>query len=117
MRDNLLAVDNSILKSSNCQEYYSSQDPYNISIKLLATASNDELIDSKLKENSNAISILQSQENNRSHSSHIILTLTAPVVLVAIVLQELVTAIDSQSATLTVTALIKSTLNNPKIPQ
>jgi hypothetical protein len=58
MRDDLLAADNPILEGSNCQDPYGGQDPYNESIKLLATASDDEPIDGGLKEDSDAISAL-----------------------------------------------------------
>jgi hypothetical protein len=117
VRGDLLAADNPILEGSDCQDPYSGQDLYNEFIKLFATASNNKPIDGGLKEDSNAISTLQSQENDRSHSPYIIPALTAPAVPAATAPQESVTAIDSQFATLAVTALMKSTLDDPGIPQ
>jgi hypothetical protein len=58
VRDSLLAIDNLILEGPDCQDPYSSRDPYNESIKLLATAVGDEPIDSRLKEDSDIISLL-----------------------------------------------------------
>jgi hypothetical protein len=55
VRDDLLAADNPILEGSNYQDPYSGQDPYDESIKLLATAGDDEPIDGGLKEDSDAI--------------------------------------------------------------
>jgi hypothetical protein len=52
MRDNLLAVDDPILEGSDCQDPYSGQDPYNESMKLLATAGEIEPLDGGLKEDS-----------------------------------------------------------------
>ena len=60
VRDDLLAADNPILEGSDCQDPYGGQDPYDESIKLLATAGDDEPINGRLKEDSNAISALQS---------------------------------------------------------
>jgi hypothetical protein len=56
MRDDLLATNNPILEGSDYQDPYSSRDPYNESIKLLATTADDEPIDGGLKEDSDAIS-------------------------------------------------------------
>ena len=70
MRDDLLAADDPILEGADCQDPYGGRDPYDESMKLLATAGDDEPIDSGLKEDSDAISALQSQENDRSHSPH-----------------------------------------------
>ena len=80
MRDDLLATNNLILEGSDCQDPYSGQDPYNKSIKLLATVDDDKPIDGGLKEDSNAISVLQSQENDRSYSPYMTPALTAPAV-------------------------------------
>jgi hypothetical protein len=115
MRDNLLAANNPILEGSNCQDPYGGQDPYDEPIKLLATAGSDEPIDGGLKEDSDTISALQSQENDRSHSPHMTPALTALAVQAAIAPQESVTAIDSQSVTLATIALMKSTLDDPGI--
>jgi hypothetical protein len=92
MREDLLAVDDPILEGSDSQDTYGCQDPYNESMKLLATASEDEPIDSRLKEDSNVISAPQSHENDGSHSPHIT---PAPA---ATAPQESVAAIDGQSA-------------------
>jgi hypothetical protein len=70
VRDDLPAANNPILEGSDCQDPYGGQDPYNESIKLLATTGDDEPIDGGLKEDSDAISALQSQRNDRSHSPH-----------------------------------------------
>jgi hypothetical protein len=66
------------LEGPNYQDLYSSQDPYDESIKLLATAGDDEPIDGGLKEDSNVIGALQSYENDRSQSPYITPTLAAP---------------------------------------
>jgi hypothetical protein len=63
VRDGLLAIDDLILESPNCQDPYGGQDPYNKSIKLFAIAVDDEPIDSRLEGDSDAISSLQSHEN------------------------------------------------------
>jgi hypothetical protein len=83
VRDDLLAADNPMLEGSDCQDPYGGQDPYDESIKLLATAGDDEPIDGGLKEDSDAISALQSQENDRSHSPHMTPAPTAPTVSAA----------------------------------
>jgi hypothetical protein len=106
IRDSLLAIDNLILEGPNCQ------DPYDKSIKLLATAVDNKPIDSRLKEDSNITSLLQSYEN-RSRSLYIISTSAAPAATAA---QELPTTLDSQSGILAATLLMKSTLNNPEQP-
>jgi hypothetical protein len=105
VRDDLLAVDDPILEGTNCQDPYSSQDPYDKSMKLLATAGDDEPIDSGLKEDSDIISAPQSHENDRSHSPYITPTPAAPAP------QELVVAINGKSATLAAAALMKSALD------
>jgi hypothetical protein len=115
VRDDLLAADNPILEGSDCQDPYGGQDPYNESMKLLATTGDDEPIDGGLKEDSDAISALQSQENDRSHSPHMTPAPTAPAVPAATAPQESVAAINSQSATLAATALMKSALEDPGI--
>jgi hypothetical protein len=110
---------------SSSQDPYGGRDPYNESIKLLATAGDNESIDGGLEEDSDAISALQSQGNDGSHSPHMTPAPTAlavPAALAApvpaaIASQESVAAINSQSATLAVTALMKSTLDDPGIPQ
>jgi hypothetical protein len=112
VRDNLLAIDNLILEGPDYQDYYSSQDPYNKSIKLLATAVVDEPVDSRLKEDSNIISLLQNYKN-RSQSFYIIPTLAAPAATAA---QELLAALDSQPDILAATLLIESTLDNLEQP-
>ena len=66
VRDDPLAVDNPILEGADCQDPYGGRDPYDESMKLLATVGDDEPIDSGLKEDSDVISALQSHENNRS---------------------------------------------------
>jgi hypothetical protein len=114
VRDDLLAVDDPILEGADCQDLYSSQDPYDESMKLFATASEDKPTNGRLKENSNVISVPQSHESDRSQSPYMTPALTA---LAAIVPQELIAAIDGQSATLAVTALMKSALSDPGIPQ
>ena len=63
MRDNLLATNDLILEGANYQDSYSSQDPYNKFIKLLATAVIDEPVDGRLKEDSDIISLSQNYEN------------------------------------------------------
>ena len=55
MRDDLLAADNLILEGSDCQDPYGGQDPYDESMKLLATTGDNEPIDSWLKEDSDVI--------------------------------------------------------------
>jgi hypothetical protein len=65
MRDDLLAVDDPILKGADCQDPYGGQDPYNESMKLLA-AGEDEPTNGRLKEDSDIISTPQSHENDRS---------------------------------------------------
>jgi hypothetical protein len=122
VRDDLLAVDDPILEGADCQDPYGGQDPYNKSIKLLATAG-DEPIDGGLKEDSDAISALQSHENDGSHSPHMTPAPTAPAApavpaaSATTAPQESVTAIDGQSTTLAATALMKSALGDPGIPQ
>ena len=49
-----------ILEGSDCQDPFGGRDPYDESIKLLATASDDEPIDGGSKEDSDAISAQQS---------------------------------------------------------
>ena len=126
VRGDLLAADNPILEGADCQDPYGGRDPYDESMKLLATAGEDEPIDGGLNEDSDAISAPQSQENDRSHSPHMTPAPTAPAVPAASVTpaapaatapQESVTAIGSQSATLAATALMKSALGDPGIPQ
>jgi hypothetical protein len=63
MRDSLLAIDNLILEGPDYQDPYSGQDPYNESMKLLAITVDDEPIDSRLEDDSNVISSLQSHKN------------------------------------------------------
>ena len=82
IKNNLLAIDNLILEGPDYQDYYSSQDPYNKSIKLLATAVVDELLDSRLKKDSNIISLLQNYKN-KFQSLYIIPTLAAPAATAA----------------------------------
>jgi hypothetical protein len=55
VRDDLLAVDDPILEGSNYQDPYGGQYPYDESMKLLATTGDNEPIDSRLKEDSDAI--------------------------------------------------------------
>jgi hypothetical protein len=112
IRDSLLAIDNLILEGPDCQDPYSSRDPYNKSIKLLATAVSNKLIDSRLKKDSDIISLLQSYKN-RSQSCYIIPTPAAPA---ATAVQELLAAFDSQSGILPGTLLIKSILDDPEQP-
>jgi hypothetical protein len=81
VRDDLLAVDDPILEGPNCQDPYGSQDPYDESMKLLATAGDDEPIDSRLKGDSDVISARQSHENDRSQSPHMTPAPTAPAAL------------------------------------
>jgi hypothetical protein len=111
VKDGLLAVDDPILEGADCQDPYGGQDPYDESIKLLATASNDDPIDNRLKEDSDVISALQSHENDGCHSPYITPAPAAPAP------QESVAAIDGQSATLTAAALMKSALDGPGSPQ
>jgi hypothetical protein len=85
VRGDLLATDNLILEGANCQDPYGSQNPYSESIKLLVTAGEDKPIDGELKEDSDAISALQSQGNDRSHSPHMTPAPTALAVLAATV--------------------------------
>jgi hypothetical protein len=113
MREDLLAVDDSILEGSDIQDPYGGQDPYNETMKLLATAG-DEPIDGGLKEDGDVISAPQSHENDRSHSPRMT---PAPAALAATEPQESVAAIDGQSATLAATALMKPALDGPGIPQ
>jgi hypothetical protein len=108
VRDDLLAVDDPILEGFYSQDPYGGQDPYNESMKLLATAGEDESIDSGLKEDSHVISAPQSHENDGSHSPHIT---TAPA---ATAPQESVAAIDGQSAR---SASMICGSNDPSRPQ
>ena len=55
VRDGLLAIDDLILEGPDCQDPYSGRDPYDESMKLLATAVGDEPIDGGLKEDSDVI--------------------------------------------------------------
>jgi hypothetical protein len=73
------------LEGSNYQDPYGGQDPYDKSIKLLATTSKDKPIDSRPKEDNNAISTPQSHTNNSSYSPYMTLapTATAPYKSVA----------------------------------
>jgi hypothetical protein len=112
VRDSLLAIDDFLLEGPDCQDPYSSRDPYNKSIKLLATAAGNKPIDSRLKEDSNIISLSQSYKN-RFQSLYIIPTPAAPAATTA---QELIAALDSQSGILAPTSLMKSTLDNPEQP-
>jgi hypothetical protein len=114
VRDDLPAVDDPILERADCQDPFGGQDPYDESLKLLATAGDDEPIDSRLKEDSNIISAPQSHEDDRCHSPYMT---TAPTVQAATAPKESVTAINGQSATLSATALMKSALDDPGIPQ
>jgi hypothetical protein len=82
-------------------------------MKLLATAGGDEPIDGGLKEDGDVISEPQSHEDDRSQSPYVT---PAPAALPAPAPQESVAAIDSQSATLAPTALMKSALDNPGRP-
>jgi hypothetical protein len=106
MRDGLLAIDDLILEGPNCQG------PYDEFMKLLATAVDDEPIDSRLKEDSEVTSSSQSHEN-RSRSLHMTSTSAAPTATAA---QELPTTLDSQSGILAATSLMKSTLDDPEQP-
>jgi hypothetical protein len=65
VRDNLLAVDDPILEGSDCQDPYGGQDPYDESMKLLATTGGDKPMDDKLKEGDD-INALQGHENDWS---------------------------------------------------
>jgi hypothetical protein len=58
VRDDLLAVDDPILEGADCQDPYGGQDPYDESMKLLATAGEDEPTNGGLKEDSDIISAL-----------------------------------------------------------
>jgi hypothetical protein len=116
VRDDLLAVDDPILEGPDCQDPYGGQDPYDESMKLLATAGDDEPIDGGLKEDSDVISAPQSHENDRSQSPHMTPALAAPAAPPAAAPQESVATIDSQSATLAPTALMKSALDDPRRP-
>ena len=60
VRDGLLAIENPILEGTDCQDRYGGQGLYDESMKLLATAGEDEPIDGGLEEDSDAISALQS---------------------------------------------------------
>ena len=79
-----------------CQDPFDSQDPYDGAIKLLATVCDGELEHDSMgggpKEDTNIISV-------------------PPPATVDMVSQESVAAIDSQSATPTATALMKSALD------
>jgi hypothetical protein len=133
VRDDLLAADNPILEGFDCQDPYGGQDPYNESIKLLATAGDDEPTNGGFEEDSDATSALQSQENDGSHSPHMTPAPTAPAVPAVPAVpaalaapaapattapQESVAAIDGQSPTLAATALMKSALDDPgRLPE
>lgn len=110
MRDDLLAVDDPILEGADCQDPYGGQDPYDESMNLLATAGDDEPIDTRLKEDSDVISAPQSHRNDRSHSPYMT---PAPAAPAAPAPQESIAAIDGQSATLAMATLMKSALNGP----
>jgi hypothetical protein len=56
VRDDLPAVDDPILEGPDCQDPYGGQDPYDESMKLLATAGDGEPIEGGLKEDSDVIS-------------------------------------------------------------
>jgi hypothetical protein len=113
MKEDLLAVDDLILEGSDCQDPYGGQDPFDESMKLLATAG-DEPIDGGLKEDGDVISAPQSHENDRCHSPRMT---PAPAAPAATTPQESGAAIDGQSATLAATALMKPALDEPAIPQ
>jgi hypothetical protein len=72
VRDDLLAVDDLILEGSNYQDPYSSQDSYDEAVKPLATAADDEPIDNRFKEDSDAISAPLSDENNKLQSPQLL---------------------------------------------
>jgi hypothetical protein len=110
VRDDLLAIDDLILEGPDYQDHYSGQDPYNESMKLLATAVVDEPVDGGLKEDSDVISSSQNHEN-RSQSLHMTPTLAAPAATAA---QELLAALDGQPDILAATSLMESTLDDPE---
>jgi hypothetical protein len=112
VRDDLLAIDNLILEGPDCQDHCGGQDPYDESMKLLATADDDEPIDGRLKEDSDVISSSQNHEN-RSQSLHMTPT---PAALAAAAAEELLAALDGQSDILAATSLMKSTLDDPERP-
>jgi hypothetical protein len=96
--------------TKGCQDPFSSQDPYDRAIKLLAAVCDGELehndsMDSRLKEDTNIISAPQNDSSHMTHTP----AATAP--------QESVTAIDGQSATLARSALMISESNDTGRPQ
>jgi hypothetical protein len=113
VRDDPLAVDNPILEGFDCQDPYGGQDPYDESMKLLATAGDDKHIDGGLKENDDVINAPQSHENDTSHSLHMT---PAPAVPAASAPRKLVAAIDGQFATLAATSLMESSLDDSGMP-
>ena len=116
MRDDLLAVDDPTLEGPDYQDHCGGQDSYGKSVKLLATAGDDESIDSGLKEDSDVINALQSHGNDRSQSPYIIPAPAALATPAATAPQESAPAIDSLSATLALTTLMKSALDDPGRP-
>jgi hypothetical protein len=100
VRDDLLAIDDLTSEGPD------SQDPYNKSMKLLATAVDDESIDGRLEEDSKVINSSQSHENT-SQSLHMTPTPAA---------QELPAALDGQPGILAAPSLMKSNLDDPEQP-
>jgi hypothetical protein len=104
VRDDLLAIDDLILEDPD------GQDPHDESTKLLATAGDDEPKDGELEENNNIISVPQSHENDRPYSPY---ATPPPAVPTDTAPQELVAAIDDQSAIPAAAAWMKSALDVP----
>ena len=107
MWDDLLAIDDLISEGPD------SQDPYDESMKLLATAVDDKPIDGRLKEDSDVTSSLQSHKN-RSRSLHMTSTSAAPATPAAPAAKDLSTTLDSQFGIPAATLLMKSILDDPE---
>jgi hypothetical protein len=103
VQDELLAADDIESEyTKSCQDSFNGQDPYDRAIKLLAAVCDSELehndsMDGRPKEDTNIMN-------------------TPQPATTAMVSQESVAAIDGQSATLAVTALMKSALDDPAMP-
>jgi hypothetical protein len=104
------------LDSYSVQDPFSGQDPFDEALKLLTSVAANKPTDGGLKEESDGISSPQSYENDTPYSSYMTPALAAPTALVAPAPQELVAAIDVQSATLPATALVESASNDHKTP-
>ena len=104
-----------ILEGPDCQVPYGGQDPYDESMKLLATIGDDEYIDDGLIGDADIINSSQSHEN-RPQSLYMTPTPAALAALADTATQELLVAMDSQSTIPTATAFMKFALDDPEMP-